>query len=123
MTRFEKELSGMLGPFWQKEAEKELASVKAELKAGQITIDENGIARNCAGNILMDDMLEKLSMVTDKADIGATQAAREAEYSEFLKQYRANRKPHTAEEIAEMRATFGEGTTVVDIFSGEEITL
>lgn len=123
MTRFEKELSGMLGAYWQKEAEKELATVKAELEAGEITIDENGIARNCIGNILMNDMLEKLSMVTDKVDIGATQAAREAEDREFLKQYRANKKPHTAEEIAEMRATFGEGTTVVDVLTGEKITL
>lgn len=123
MTRFMKELNGELGAFWKAEAEKELARVKADLEAGKITIDENGVARNCIGRALMDDMLEKLALVTDKADRSATEAARAAEDAEFLEEYRRNRKPRSAEEIAEMRASFGAGTTVVDILTGETITL
>jgi len=123
MTRFMKELNGELGAFWKAEAEKELARIKADLEAGQITIDENGVARNCIGRALMDDMLEKLDLVTDKADRSATEAARAAENAEFLEEYRRNRKPHSAEEIAEMRSAFGAGTKVVDIITGETITL
>ena len=40
MARFMKELNGSLGAFWQKEAEKELAKIKAELDAKKITIDD-----------------------------------------------------------------------------------
>ena len=82
MTRFQQELNGSLGPFWKQEAEKELAKVKADLENGRITIDENGIARNCIGRVLMADMLEKLLLVTEKADKAATIAAREAETSQ-----------------------------------------
>lgn len=123
MTRFMKELNGDLGAFWKAEAEKELARIKADLEAGKITIDENGVARNCIGRALMDDMLEKLALVSDKADRNATEAARAAENAEFLEEYRRNRKPHSAEEIAEMRSAFGAGTKVVDIITGETITL
>ena len=123
MTRFMKELNGDFGAFWKAEAEKELARIKVDLEAGRITIDENGVARNCIGRALMDDMLEKLSLVTDKANTSATEAARAAENAEFLEEYRRNRKPHSAEEIAEMRSAFGAGTKVVDIITGETITL
>lgn len=123
MTRFMKELNGSLGAYWKAEAEKELARVKADLDAGRITIDENGIARNCIGRVLMADLLEKLALVTDKVDVAATNAAREAEVAKELESYRANKKPHTAEELAEMRAAFGPGTTVVDVLTGEKITL
>ena len=123
MTRFMKELNGSLGAYWKAEAEKELARVKADLDAGRITIDEIGIARNCIGRVLMADLLEKLALVTDKADVAATNAAREAEVAKELESYRANKKPHTAEELAEMRAAFGPGTTVVDVLTGEKITL
>lgn len=123
MTRFMKELNGSLGAYWKAEAEKELARVKADLDAGRIIIDENGIARNCIGRVLMADLLEKLALVTDKADVAATNAAREAEVAKELESYRANKKPHTAEELAEMRAAFGPGITVVDVLTGEKITL
>lgn len=123
MTRFQQELSGSLGAFWQKEAEAELEKVKAELASGAITIDEAGVARNCIGRALMDDQMERLAMVTDKADVAATKAAREAEVKAELESYRATRRPLSAEEKAEMRAAFGEGTTVVDVLSGEKIEL
>lgn len=123
MTRFMKELNGSLGAFWKAEAEKELAKIEADLNAGRITIDENGIARNCIGRVLMSDMLEKLALVTDEVDTAATEAARAAEVEKELESYRTNKRPHSAAEIAEMRAAFGPGTTVVDILTGEKITL
>ncbi len=123
MTRFQRELNGDLGAFWQRSAEAELAAVKADLGSGAITIDEAGIARNCIGRALMDDLLEKLVLVTDKADSPATRAAREAEVEADLESYRSMRKAPSAEEKAEMRAAFGEGATVVDVFTGEKIQL
>ncbi len=122
-TRFQRELSGELGAYWQRQAEAELERVKADLDNGAITIDEAGVARNCIGRALMDDLLEKLLLVTDKADSAATRAAREAEVEADLESYRANRKAPSAEDLAEMRAAFGEGTKVVDVITGEEIQL
>lgn len=123
MTRFQRELRGDLGAFWQQHAQGELAKVKADLDSGAITIDEAGVARNCIGRALMDDLLEMLVLVTDKADSAATQAAREAEVKADLESYRAARRASSAEEMAEMRAAFGEGSTVVDVLTGEKIQL
>lgn len=122
-TRFQRELSGDLGAFWQWQAEAELERVKADLNSGAITIDEAGVAQNCIGRTLTDDLLEKLLLVTDKADSAATRAAREAEVQADLESYRASRKAPSAEELAEMRAAFGADTKVVDVITGEEIQL
>ena len=123
MTRFQRELSGDLGAFWQRQTETELAKVKADLDSGEITIDEAGVARNCIGRALMDDLLEMLVLVTDKADSAATRAAREAEVKADLESYRAARRAPSAAEMAEMRAAFGKGVAVVDVLTGEKIQL
>jgi len=123
MTRFQRELRGDLGVFWQQHAQSELAKVKAGLDSGAITIDEAGVARNCIGRALMDDLLEMLVLVTDKADSAATQAAREAEMKADLESYRAVRRATSAAEMAEMRAAFGKGAAVVDVLTGEKIQL
>ena len=123
MTRFEQELSGALGAYWKTSAEKELEKIKEELEQGLITIDENGVARNRIGRVLMSDMLEKLTYITDEVDAEATAAARAEEVQRSLEAYRANAKPASEEEKNEMRAAFGEGQTVVDILTGERITL
>ena len=123
MTRFQRELSGELGAYWQRQAAAELAKVKADLDSGAITIDEAGVARNCIGRALMDDLLEKLVLVTDKADSAATRAARAAEVEADLESYRAARKAPSAEELAEMRAAFGKGATVMNILTNEKIFL
>ena len=118
MTRFERELSGALGAYWKASAEKELDKVREELEKGLITIDENGVARNRLGRVLMDDMLEKLAYITDMFDVDATTKARGEETAKTLAEYRKNAKPATAEQIAEMRAEFGRGRKVVDVITG-----
>ncbi len=123
MTRFQQELSGVLGDFWQRQARAELERIKVDLDSGEITIDEAGVARNCIGRALMDDLLEKLLLVTSKADSAATQAAREAEVQASIESYRAGRAVPSAEEMAEMRAVFGGDATVVDVLTGEKIRL
>ena len=123
MTRFEKELSGALGAYWKKEAKKELERVKKDLDEGKITIDENGIARNCIGRTLHDDMLEKVAMVNDKVNVEATRAARDEETAKVIEEFRASYTGPSEEDLFEMRAAFGTGTTVVDIFTGKKIKL
>lgn len=124
MTRFERELSGSLGAYWKASAEKELEGLRADLAAGKITIDENGVARNCIGRALMADMAEKLAHVTDRIDRDATAAAREVEVDRELAAYRESRKEgYSEQELRDMRAAFGPGATVVDIITGEKITL
>ena len=123
MTRFAKELSGELGDFWKRHAEKELDEIRKDLESGEITIDENGVARNCIGRALMSDMMEKLSYVTDAFSVEATRAARDKEVDEFIAEYRRNYKGPSEEELAEMRAAFGPGETVVNILTGERIAL
>ena len=123
MTRFERELSGALGAYWKNSAEKELEEIRKDLAEGKITIDENGVARNCIGRVLMSDMLEKLTYVTDEVDEEATKAARDEEVTRSLAEYRRNAKPASEEEISEMRAAFGEDQTIVNILTGERITL
>ena len=123
MTRFEKELSGALGAYWEKEAKKELERVSQDIKDGKITIDENGIARNCIGRTLHDDMLEKVAMVSDKVNVEATRAARDEETAKVIEAYRASYTGPSEEELFEMRAAFGTGTTVVDVLTGKKIRL
>ena len=122
MTRFARELSGTLGAYWKSSAEKELEQIREDFEAGNITVDENGVARNRIGRILMSDLLEKLTYITDKVDAEATKAAREAENDAFLESYRKANHRHSEEELNEMRAVFGTAT-VVDIITGERIRL
>ena len=124
MTRFQMELSGKLGQFWQNEAQKELERVKLDLDAGRITVGVDGVARNYLGRALSNDMLEKLVMVAPEEVeffLKPTQRARKAGVEEALQQY-ASRQP-SDEEMHEMRSTFGTGTTVVDALSGRRYAL
>lgn len=119
MTRFQMELSGMLGEFWKKQAERELQKVKSDLDSCRITIGVDGVARNCIGRALADDMLEKVELVApDCVNVSATRATYAAERDEVLKRY-ASREVG-AEEMHEMRSAFGAGTTVVDVLTGRK---
>ena len=123
MTRFQKEISGQLGAYWQQSAEKEvLAAVEKANK--DANVDENGaISWKSNGRYLMDDFCEKLEFAGFNFSREATKAAREAQVSKELTEYRENYRSPSAAELDEMRITFGEGATVVDIISGEMIQL
>lgn len=124
MTRFELELSGKLGKFWQESAERELEQVREDLNAGRITVGVDGVARNCIGRPLSDDMLEKLVMVAPEETmfyLKPTKKARQAEVEATLRSYRS--REVSAEEMSEMRSAFGPGETVVDVLSGKEYHL
>ena len=124
-SRFRRDLDGEFGAYWKREAEKEIAKTAKMVEDGEITIDSAGIARNCIGRVVMDDVLEVLTLVTDKVNAEATHAARDKEVHEELEQYRkemANYQP-SGEELMEMRAAFGAGATVVNVLTGNAIQL
>lgn len=122
MTRFQMELGGKLGLFWQTEAQKELERVKSDLDSCKITIDADGVARNSIGRALADDMLEMVELVApDCVNVSATRATYAAEKDEAMRRYASRRID--SEELHEMRSAFGAGTTVVDVLSGGKYAL
>ncbi len=71
----------------------------------------------------MDDFCEKLEYAGYSFSRRATAKKREAEDAESLARYRENHTGMSAEEIAEARAAFGAGTTVVNVLTGEKFIL
>ena len=71
----------------------------------------------------MDDFCEKLEFAGFPFSREATRAARDAQVAEDLAEYRRNYKGPTEAELEEMRSTFGEGATVVDVLAGVKICL
>ena len=123
MTRFEQELSGTLGAFWKKNAEQEIERMQRMADNDEIRTNMNGAAFwNSNGNYLPADAAEKLSHTDFEFSLEETEKAREAQTAQQLEAYRQNHRT-SAEEIEEMRAAFGTGTTVCDIITGERIRL
>jgi hypothetical protein len=56
-------------------------------------------------------------------DEAMQEAARSAEIRAFLAEYRRLEQAPTAEEVSEMRAAFGAGTTVVNVITGRRTRL
>lgn len=120
---FQNRLAGKLGEFWKKETLNQIEKVKRDLKEGNITIDENGVAYNCIGRVVMDDLAEVIEYVTPLIDRQATSLARADADAAFFEEYRKNPPKVTPEMYGEMRNAFGAGTDVVDIISGRVIHL
>ena len=126
MTRFQQEISGQLGEFWLNHAMAELDEVRKDLECGYITIDENGVAYNKIGRVVMNDMLEKLMYVAgDRVNEEATKVARDAEVKRSIEDNRKSMENHiyTDEEIFEMRAAFGTGKVITNIITGKSIRI
>ena len=123
MTRFEREISGNLGEAWKKRAEREVKEA-VELANRIATVEADGAIRwNTNGHYAPDDFCEKLEYAGYEFSREATRAAREAQDAAFFARYRENHRGFTGEEIEEARAAFGEGETIVNILTGEKITL
>ena len=125
MTRFEKEISGMLGEYWLNSAKKELEEVQKEFNKGEITVDANGVLRNRIGRVAVKEVCEKCKYIGIVFDEEETKRAREYATREVIEQYKAQQRNHkpTEEELYEMKAAFGEGTIVVDVITGRKIRL
>jgi hypothetical protein len=106
---------------WEKERLEKLAE---QLKT-EATY-KNGVGMwNRSGNHLPIDVAEFAHYLGLPIDLNKHQKAYDEATSKFFAEYRkaqANRKP-TAEELYEMKAAFGEGTTVVNVITGRKIKL
>ena len=123
MTRFEREISGSLGEFWKKNAEEEVRKAVAQADT-QATVEADGAIRwNSNGRYLMDDFCEKLEYAGYAFDREATATKRDVQNAESLARYCRNDRGLSGEALAEARAAFGEGTTVVDVLTGKKTRL
>lgn len=125
MTRFDRELRGEFGEYWKKEAIEFLHKIEEEVFTGKITIDASGVARNCIGRVVMDDVANALDYIFQDGSFrwDKTIEVREVEDRKYIEEYLVQDRESSEEELLEMKATFGEGSKVVDIISGKEIQL
>ena len=123
MTRFEREISGSLGAFWKKNAEEEVKKAVAQADTAATVEADGAIRWNSNGRYLMDDFCEKLEYAGYPFSREATAKKRSAQDAESLAEYRKNHRGLGTEELAEARAAFGEGTTVVNVLTGEKTVL
>ncbi len=85
--------------------------------------DETGAWRwNSNGNYLFSNCLEDAGM---DFDFTAQNTARANQVHEQLEEYQDRMQDHeySSEELGEMRAAFGEGETIVNVFTGKKIIL
>ena len=123
MTRFEREINGSLGDFWKRNAQEEVKKAVAKADAGATVEADGAIKWNSNGRYLMDDFCEKLEYAGYPFSREATAQKRDAQNEESLAEYRKNDRGLSGEELAEARAAFGEGTTVVNILTGRRTRL
>lgn len=125
MTRFEMEISGNLGDYWIKHAESEVNKIRAEIARGEITVDERGVLRNCIGRVATSEVAEMCSYIGYEYNADATSEQRHKDDIEAIERYCKSREgvEPTAEELSEMRAVFGKGASVTNIFTGEHFSL
>lgn len=123
MTRFEMEISGRLGDFWKRNAEEEVKKAVAKADADAAVEADGAIKWNSNGRYLMDDFCEKLEYAGYPFSREATARKRDVQNEESIAEYRRNYRGLSGEELAEARAAFGEGTTVVNVLTGERTRL
>lgn len=128
MTRFERELSGELGAYWQTDAQRRIARAESDIVNGIMILSYDGVATwKSNGRCIMEDMAEVVehTVFANMFDREATRIVRDAQNEELFAEYRAKRQnyKHSEEELAEMRNVFGRGATVVDVITGNTITL
>lgn len=123
MTRFEREISGSLGDFWKKNAQEEVKKAVAQADKEAAVEEDGAIKWKSNGRYLMDDFCEKLEYAGYAFSREATAKKRDAQNAESLAEYRRNSRGLSGEELAEARAAFGEGATVVNILTGEKTRL
>ena len=126
MTRFEMELSGSLGEYWRSNAWEQVARIQASADNGEIGVDKDGAAYWLSSiRYLPEDVAQMLRCTTFEFDFDATTRARDRQTAESLEKYRRRMEEYYNslgnEEMAEMRAAFGEGSVVVDVITGKRI--
>ena len=122
MTRFQKEINGLLGDFWMTNAIKEANKAKEDFEE-RAYVDDGVVRWLSNDSVPFDDMLEKMEYMGCKFDRTKSNAARDAEDAKAIEEYRSNQKAATSELLEEMRAVLGKEIVVVDVLSGQMIQL
>lgn len=123
MTRFQQEITGALGEYWKHSAEKDVADMIADCNESAIVEPDGAIKWIKSDNYLMDDACELLEYGGYPFSRKMTAKKRQRQVEKSIAEYKANYKGPSAEELYEMRAAFGEGEAIVNIFTGESICL
>lgn len=97
---------------------------KMDFISTAIVEDDGAIKWESNGHYLMEDTMDRI-IANGFADFSreATTAKREAQNDAFLAAYRKADRGPSQEELAEMRAAYGTGVTVVDVITGRRISL
>ena len=123
-TRFALELAGKYGEYWQNDAKERIRKMQVDVDSGNVLVDSDGAAYWAnSGNYLPSDCVEILGYTNCKFSREATAKAREKQLDEAVEIYRRNYRGPSEEELIEIRAVFGEGETIVDVITGDEIIL
>lgn len=89
------------------------------LRAGQATIDQNGVMRWASnGRVPFNDMCELAYHVGLPVDLKACDIARKLDNEALVAEIRKNDQPMTREELAEARAAHGPGVKLVNVITG-----
>ena len=110
MTRFELELSGVLGNFWKQHAECESAKPGGESRERDPHHDRRSSILGEQRTVPAQRCLRETGQHGFSFQRGRDQQGEENQQERFLKNYQHET---TEEEKTEMRAAFGAGTTVV----------
>lgn len=125
MTRFQMEISGKLGGWWKKNAEKEVAEALDYVVENAIIEEDGAIRWISSGNYVPDDYCEKLEYGGYNFSREATKIKKDIQQSKFTEEYRKSMENYvySDEELYEMKNAFGEGVYIVDIITGKKIYL
>lgn len=122
MTRFQMEVSGQLGEFWIRNARKEAEAAAEDFRSKAYV--EDGVVRwKSNDRVPFDDMLEKMEYMGCQFDRIKSNEVRRIETAASFKKLRSQNRSYSEEELDEMRAAFGPGTTVVNVLTGQKIRL
>ena len=125
-NRFFAELEGTYGEYWQKDAQRRLDKIVADYNNGELLIDEDGVGTwKRSDNVIPDECAFYAEYMGLPINREATAKARDEELDMLIEEYREHQDGHepTDEELFEMRAAFGTGTTVVDVITGRKYHL
>lgn len=96
---------------------------KARRQFAEATVVEGVVRWISNGRVPPADCCEQWARLGLPFDLATSAAARDAETAAFMAAYRKNDRAPSAEERAEMRAAFGEGTEVMDVITGRRTRL
>lgn len=123
MSRFIDSINGKFGPWWKKEAEKEVERVCTAAQTEAIVEADGAIRWKSNNQYVPDDVCEILEYGEFPFSRSATARKREIQVHEFINGYHSNLNNLSYEDKVEMRANFDPGTTIVDVINGDRIQI